>query len=111
VSSYEKYHKSTIDCSKIQPHTKELVDRCGTAQAAAQYALVSPQTVQRILHGVHCTVQQATARKILIALEHKRIEDRRFHRTHAKLLKARQDAARIDQQREREDRQERLAGY
>jgi len=105
MSSYEPYHKTTIDCEKIRPHVKELVDRCGTAQAAAEYALVSPQTIQRIMHGTYCSVQQATAKKLLIALEHRRKEDRTIHRTHERLLKARQEQARI------EGNLERLAGY
>jgi len=105
MSSYEPYHKTTIDCKKIRPHVKELVDRCGTAQAAAKYALVSPQTIQRIMHATYCNVQQATARKILLALEHRREEDRRNHAVHDRLLKARVAQARI------EDHQERLVGY
>lgn len=84
---------------------KELVDRCGSPVAAAKYALVGYQTIYRILHSVHCNVQQATAKKLLLALEHRRQEDRVNKTTHARLLKARQEQARI------EDNQERLAGY
>lgn len=95
----------TVSCDAIKPHVKELVDRCGSPVAAAKYALVGYQTIYRITHGVHCTVQQATAKKILIALEHRRKEDRSNKRTHERLLKARQEQARI------EGNQERLAGY
>jgi hypothetical protein len=96
--SYEKYHKTTIDCSKIFPHTKELVERCGTAHAAAEYALVSPQTIMRIMNSVHCTVQQATARKIIIALEHRRKEDRTMKSVHTRFLNARRKQAQIEEQ-------------
>lgn len=96
MSSYEPYHKTTIDCYKIRPHTKELVDRCGSPKAASQYSLVASSTIRRILHGTHCTVQQETARRILIALEHRRIEDRKNHAVHSKLLKARQRAAQVE---------------
>ena len=103
--TYEPYHKSTIDCKKIRPHTRELVDRCGDAKAAGAYALVAASTIRRILHGVHCTVQQETARRILVALEHKRIEDRKAHKVHENLVRARQAQARI------EGRQQDLIGY
>jgi hypothetical protein len=96
MSSYEPYHKTTIDCFKIRPHTRELVDRCGTAKAAGDYALVATSTIRRILHGTHCTVQQETARRILVALEHRRIEDRKNHAVHENLLKARQRAAQVE---------------
>jgi len=95
-NSYEPYHKTTIDCYKIRPHTAELVDRCGTAQAAGKYALVATSTIRRILHGTHCTVQQETARRILVALEHRRKEDRLNHKVHDRLLKARQRAAQVE---------------
>lgn len=102
---YEPYHKTTIDCKKIRPHVKELVDRCGDAAAAGRYSLVGKSTLLRIMNGVNCTVQQATARKILMALEHRREEDRKNHAVHQRLLKARQEQARI------EARQEGLTGY
>jgi len=103
--SWEKYHKTTIDCDKVRPHVKELVDRCGNVQAAAKYSLVGGSTIHRILHGVNCSIQQATARKLLLALEHRREEDRKNHATHERLLKARQEQARLD------GNLERLAGY
>jgi hypothetical protein len=103
--SYEKYHRSTIDCEKIRPHVKELVDRCGTIEAAGAYALVGKTTIARILHGVNCTVQRATASKIILALDHRREEDRKSHRVHKRLLEARMAQARL------EDTQERLIGY
>ena len=103
--SYEPYHKTTIDCNKIRPHVKELVDRCGGYKAAAEYSLVGANTLRRIMHGVNCSVQQETARRVLMALEHRRQEDRQNHRVHERLLKARQKQAQL------EDRQERLVGY
>lgn len=101
----KKYHNTTIDCKKIRPHLKELVDRCGSPAAAAKYALIGTNTVYRITHGINCTVQQETARKILFALEHKREEDKINKSVHERFLKARQAQARL------EDSQERLIGY
>jgi len=103
--SYEKYHKSLIDCQQIRPYVKELVQRCGNAKAAAEYSLVAASTIGRIMHSVHCTVQHETARKLIIALEHRRIEDRKNHEVHDELLKARRAQAM------QEDRLERLIGY
>jgi hypothetical protein len=103
--SYEPYHKTTIDCKQIRPHVKELIDRCGDATAAGQYALVGKSTLLRIMNGVNCSVQKATAAKILVALDHRRIEDRKNKQVHERLLKARQEQARI------EAHQQRLLGY
>jgi len=103
--AWEKYHKTTIDCSKVRPHVKELVDRCGNVQAAAKYSLVGGSTIHRVLHGVNCSIQQATARKLLLALEHRREEDRKNHAVHERLLRARQEQARIERT------QQELIGY
>jgi len=103
--SYEKYHKSLIDCKQVRPYVKELVLRCGNAKAAGEYSLVAASTIHRILHNVHCTVQQETARKLFLALQHRREEDRKNHEVHDELLKARKEQAR------QEDRLERLIGY
>ena len=103
--SYEPYHKTTIDCSKIRPHVKELVDRCGGYKQAGEYSLVGTNTLRRIMHGVNCSVQQETARRVLMALEHRRQEDRQNHRVHERLRQARMKQAQL------EDRQERLVGY
>src|SRR5215831_4444534 len=105
VVSYEPYHKTTIDCYKIRPHVKELVDRCGTFAKAAEYSLVGANTLRRIIHGVNCSVQHETARRVLLALDHRREEDRKNHAVHDRLLKARIKQAQI------EDRQQRLVGY
>lgn len=103
--TYEPYHKTTIDCHKIRPHTKELVDRCGGFGEAGEYSLVAASTLRRIMHGVNCTVQKETARKILLALEHRRIEDRKVKQIHENFRKARQEQARIERN------QAELAGY
>jgi len=103
--SYTKYHRTTIDCTKVRPFLKELIDRCGGPTEAAEYALIGTGTVYRIMHGVHCNCTQGTAQKILLALDHRRQEDRSNKRVHDRLLKARQEQKRI------EDLQERLAGY
>jgi hypothetical protein len=95
--AYEKYRPAgKIDCSKIRPHVKELVDRCGSYEAAAEYALVGHMTLRRVMNGVYCTVRQDTARKILLALEHRRKEDRSNHRTHKRLLDARRAQAKLE---------------
>jgi hypothetical protein len=99
-----EYHKSAVDCSTVRPHTKELVERCGGAPQAAQYALVTPQTINRVLNEKQCTIQQATARKILIALEHRREEDIEVKKIHDRLLRKRQQDV-IESDRER------LVGY
>lgn len=103
--TYEPYHKTTIDCKKIRPHVKELMDRCGGSVEAGKYALVAHSTLLRIMHGVNCSVQKETARKILLALDHKRQEDKANHEVHERFLKARQEQARI------EAHQQRLLGY
>jgi hypothetical protein len=94
--SYERYHKTLVPVREVRPHVKELVDRCGTMQAAARYALVAPNTIGRILAGANETMQKSTASKLMIALEHRRKEDRSTRRTHARLLKARQSQARME---------------
>ena len=103
--AYAKYERVTVDCAKVRPHVQELVYRCGTAQVASEYAQVGHSTISRILHGYHCTIQQATARKILVALDRKRAEDRKLHAVHERFIEARNNQKRI------EDAQERLVGY
>lgn len=103
--AHQRYQRQTIDCSKIRPHAKELVDRCGSCEAAGAYAGIGKSTFFRILNSYNCSVQQATARKILLALERRREEDRRNHSVNERLLEAKNRQARI------EDNQERLAGY
>jgi len=100
----EEYHKSAVPCSNVLPHTKELVKRCGGAPQAAAYALVTPQTINRILGEKQCTIQRGTARKILIALEHRREEDTEIKKVHDRLLRKRQQDA-------IEGNRERLVGY
>jgi hypothetical protein len=57
------------------------------------------------MHGVNCTIQQETARKIMDALLRRREEDRRNYRVNPKLIEARNNQKRL------EDQQERLVGY
>jgi len=96
--TYTRYHKTLVDVKDVAPYVRELVDRCGTMQAAGRYALVAPNTIGRILAGANETMQAATASKLLIALEHRRKEDRTLRRTHDRLLKARQRQARINKE-------------
>jgi hypothetical protein len=102
---YEKYHRVTVDCEKIRPHTHELVNRCGTIEAAGTYAGVGKSSIARIMHGVNCTVQRATATKIMQALDRKRLEDRKNYKVNKRMIEAKRQQARI------EDDQERLLGY
>jgi len=92
----KKYHATTIDCRKIRPHAKELIDRCGGRKAAAEYSFVPENTLYRIINGVNCNVQHETAKKILVALEHRREEDRLHHEVSERFRKARQEQARIE---------------
>ena len=103
--SYEKYQKVTIDCDKIRPHTHELVNRCGTIEAAGAYSGVGKSTIARIMHGVNCSVQRATATKIMQALDRRRLDDRKNYTVNKRLIEAKKQQARI------EDDQERLVGY
>lgn len=100
-----KYHVTTVPCDGIRPHLNELINRCGSPVEAAKYALIGTNTVYRIRYGVNCNLQKATAAKIILALKHKREEDRMNGEVHERLLKARKEQARI------EDNQLRLAGY
>src|SRR4029077_3157797 len=103
--SYEKYQRVTIDCDKIRPHTHELVNRYGTIMAAGEYAGVGKSTIARIMHGVNCSIQKATATKIIQALDRRREEDRKNYAVNRRLIAAKQAQARI------EDDQARLIGY
>jgi len=96
--SYVKYHKTLVPVKEVRPHVQELVDRCGTRQKAAQYALVAPNTIGRILAGANETMQKSTASKLILALEHRRKEDRSIRKTHKRLLQARQRQARMDRE-------------
>jgi len=104
------YHRTLIECSKIRPHVAELVERCGSTAAASRYGLVGHQTILNVLNNKYCSVQRETARKLLLALEHRREEDRLSNAVHERLLKARQKEAR-QRQKIREDQLERLVGY
>jgi len=99
-----EYHKTTVPCENVRPHTEELVGRCGGPREAAEYALVTPATIRRILAGEQCSIHRGTARKILIALEHRREEDREVKKIHDRLLRKRQQDI-------IEGNRERLVGY
>lgn len=105
VGTMKKYHATTVPCERLRPHLQELINRCGSPTAAAEYALIGASTVYRIMHSYNCNMQRGVAEKILLALKHKREEDRENHEVHERLLKARKEQARI------EDGQLRLLGY
>jgi hypothetical protein len=98
-----KYISTNVDCRRLRPFVKELVDRCGNMKEAGEYAMVSGNTIRRILNNEHCTTQRETARKLILALEHRREEDRKNHSTSARLLAERKKAASIEARRERDN--------
>jgi hypothetical protein len=100
------YHRTLIDCSRIKPFLEELVERCDSADVAAEYAGISGSSIYRIRHDEHCTVQRRTAQLILAALENKRDEDLVTERNRRKRVT---DA--ILRQSELDDAIERLTGY
>jgi hypothetical protein len=103
--SYKPYEKRTVDAKQIRPHAIELVRRCGNWQETAEYAGIGKSTIARIYNGANERIQMATARKILMALERRREEDRKNYSVNQRLIKAKRDQAKL------EDNIERLAGY
>lgn len=101
-----KYHRSLVDCSKIKPFLEELVQRCGSPDAAAEYIGIGTTSVYRIRNEEHCTMQKRTAQLILASLEHKRNEDAVTERNRRNRL-----ALGLNTQDRIEDKLERLAGY
>lgn len=101
------YRRATIDCAKLKPFVEELVGRCGSCEEAGRVCGVGKSTLYRILHDYHCTMQRATAAKIMVGLRDRRREDVRLDRrwNNPALKKAIELQARI------ESRRERLAGY
>jgi hypothetical protein len=65
-----------VEAIMVENYLGELVGRCGNKRMAASYSLVSVSTIDNILRHQTAWIQSTTARRILLALEHKREEDR-----------------------------------
>jgi len=70
------YDSQMIDCSKILSFVGELVLRCGSRENAARYASIGVSTIYKVTSYGQCSVQVPTAKKLLLALDRKRREDR-----------------------------------
>lgn len=79
VESHPKveYKPKNIDCNKIKPHVEELILRCGSPEATAEYIGIGTSTLYRIRHNEHCTMQIRTAQLIMDGLVRRRKEDRK----------------------------------
>lgn len=98
------YKPTNVELAKLRPVLKELIDRCGSPEAAGEYASISTSTMYRMIHGYHRTVTQHTARLVILALYQRRKEDR-MNGASKRFNQARKHQAEL------EDRLNRLAGY
>lgn len=102
--SYQKYGPDggVVDCKPIRPFVQELFRRYNNRRDLTAEAIgISPQAITNILYNGQCTIQRATAKKIILALDNKRREDRRNGCVAPAFIHAMRQAERI----------ERLAGY
>jgi len=100
----QKYEAKNIELSKIRPVFVELVQRCGSVEAAGEYAGLGTTTMYRIQYRQTRTVIQKTARLLVLALHQKRKEDAR-NGSNERFNKA------LRKQADIEDKIGRLAGY
>lgn len=100
----KKYEAKNIELSKIRPVFVELVQRCGSVEAAAEYAGLGVSTMYRLQYRQYRTVVQRTARLLILALYQKRKEDQR-NGSNERFNKA------LRKQADIEDKIGRLAGY
>lgn len=91
-----KYQPKNIQVSKIRPHLRELILRCGSPEKAANYIGMGTTTMYRLRHGENQTMQMTTAQLILDGLMRKREEDRKNGHTSEALTDALQIQARIE---------------
>lgn len=94
-----------VECKKVLKFVQELTLRCGSTEKAARYAGVGVSTLYKIYHYEQCTIQRDTARKLIMALDERRREDRRNGVVSQQLIDQRHKQAK------REERIERLSGY
>lgn len=84
-----------VPAKKIHPLLKELIQRCGSPEQAAQYSGLGTTTVYEILHLNRRRVQKKTARIIILALYERRKEDRRNGTSeafrHARIMQAKME--------------------
>jgi hypothetical protein len=105
------YQPRNVDCKTVKPLVTELILRCGSPEKASAYCGVGTSTFYRIRHNEHCTLQKATAEKIISALKQKRIEDRAAGQVSNELIEKLKKQAITESQAFREDRLGRLSGY
>lgn len=87
------YDSKMIDCKKILVFAKELILRCGSKEQAARYSEIAVSTFYRITSYEQCSLQVPTAKKLLLALDRKRREDRQNGHTPEALRKAKISSA------------------
>jgi len=95
------YNSTCVPCSKIYEYVMELVYRCGTRVEAAKYAGIGVSTIFKITNYGQCTVQVPTAKKLLLALDRRRREDRAAGHVHPSLLEVRRQAEDTEKRIER----------
>lgn len=71
------YQPRLIDRAKVAPVLAELIERCGTAQKAAEYAGISKTAMYRMVRGHNEHVQRKTAARLVEALKRRREDDRK----------------------------------
>ncbi len=95
-----RYVRRNIPITTVLPWLHELIDRCGSPEAAGQFAGIGVTTMYRMLRRYNESVRRDTAARIVAALHVKRGEDRRNGGTHPRLTAARRRAAKIEEQYE-----------
>lgn len=93
-----------VSARKIERYVRELVERCGTADAVTAQHGISGNTIDRVLNRRIEAVKAKTATRVLLALSEQRKYDRR-NGLSERFLAARRAQGRLD------ERLTRLAGY
>jgi hypothetical protein len=70
------YDSQMVDCKQILPFAKELILRCGSVEKAARYSEIGVSTYYKVTSYGQCYVLKPTAKKLILALDRKRREDR-----------------------------------
>jgi hypothetical protein len=91
----------TVECKKIRKFVAELVDRCGSSDLAGVASGVAANTIRSVLHEERCTMQLRTAKRLLVALDQRRKEDRRNGSTSERFREARRRQADIEEKIDR----------
>jgi hypothetical protein len=93
-----------VPVGKVYVLMRELRDRCGSVEAAAEASGINENTVRGVCERKRAKVNKQTVRLLVLALDERRRHDRR-NGASPRFLAARQAQAQI------EDRMNRLAGY